>query len=459
MDEQDLKTTQKSVLIVATVSSFLTPLSLATVNVALPRIGRAFSADAITLNWVATIYLLTAAMFLVPFGKISDIYGRRKIFIYGMWVFTVSSLCLGLAPSVGSLLAFRALQGIGSSMVFGTGVAMLTSVYPPGERGHALGINIAAVYLGLSCGPFVGGLLTQHLGWRSVFLFNVPLGFFVIFLSIKKLKQEWAEARGESLDIAGSLIYALTLLLLMYGFSRLPSVTGLLFVLSGMAAIGAFIWWELRTKTPILEISLFVTNKVFTLSNVAALINYSATFAVGFLLSLYLQYIKGLTPQSAGLVLVSQPIVQAAFSPLAGKLSDRIEPRLVASAGMALTTVGLILLALLTAATPLPYIIASLAVLGFGFALFSSPNSNAIMSSVENRFYGIASSTLATTRLIGQMLSMGIAMVVFALFIGKVAITPPYYGLLVKSTKIIFTIFAILCVGGTFASLTRGNLR
>ena len=180
----------------------------------------------------------------------------------------------------------------------------------------------------------------------------------------------------------------------MYGFSRLPSVTGLFFILSGIAAIGAFIWWELRTKTPVLEISLFLTNKVFTLSNVAALINYSATFAVGFLLSLYLQYIKGLTPQSAGIVLVSQPIIQAAFSPLAGKLSDRIEPRLVASAGMALTTVGLILLSLLTAETSMPFIIMSLATLGFGFALFSSPNSNAMMSSVENRFYGIASSTL-----------------------------------------------------------------
>ena len=202
MDEQDLKTTQKSVLIVATVSSFLTPLSLATVNVALPSIGRAFSADAITLNWVATIYLLTAAMFLVPFGKISDIYGRRKIFIYGMWVFTVSSLCLGLAPSTGSLLAFRAIQGIGSSMVFGTGVAMLTSVYPPGERGHALGINIAAVYLGLSCGPFVGGILTQHLGWRSVFLFNSAPRFLRDLSEHKKVEAGDGRRQGGNPSIS-----------------------------------------------------------------------------------------------------------------------------------------------------------------------------------------------------------------------------------------------------------------
>jgi EmrB/QacA subfamily drug resistance transporter len=459
MNETDEKQTKKSVLIVATVSSFLTPLSLASVNVALPTIGRAFGTDAIILNWVATSYLLTAAMFLVPFGRVSDIYGRRKIFICGMWVFTLASLCLGFAPSAGALIALRALQGVGSSMVFGTGVAMLSSVYPPGERGHALGINIAAVYLGLSCGPFIGGILTQHLGWRSVFLLNVPLGLFVIILSIRKLKQEWAEAKGESFDIKGSLMYALTLLLTMYGFSRLPSMAGLIFILLGIAAMAAFVWWELKTDSPVLEIRLFMTNKVFTLSNVAALINYSATFAIGFLLSLYLQYIKGLSPQSAGIVLVSQPIVQAVFSPLAGRLSDRVEPRLVASAGMALTTVGLIFLSLLSADTSLSFIVGTLAILGFGFALFSSPNSNAIMSSVENRFYGIASSTLATTRLIGQMLSMGIAMLVFALFIGRVAISPPYYGLLVKSARIIFMIFAVLCVGGTWASLTRGNLR
>ncbi len=450
---------KKSVLVVTTVSSFLTPLSLATVNVALPTISREFSMNAIALNWVATTYLLAAAMFLVPFGRIADIFGRRRIFIYGMWVFSVSSLCLGLAPSAGALILFRAFQGVGAAMVFGTGVAILTSAYPPGERGQALGINIAAVYLGLSCGPFIGGILTQQAGWRSVFLFNVPLGLFVVFLSIRKLRREKAEAEGESFDFTGSCIYALALLLVMYGVSCLPSIAGFIFVFFGALAATAFVGWELKSKNPVLEVRIFMTNKVFTLSNVAALINYSATFAIGFLLSLYLQYIRGFTPQAAGIVLVSQPLVQAAFSPLAGRLSDRVEPRLVASAGMAITATGLLLLALVNADTPLAFIVTSLVILGFGFALFSSPNTNAIMSSVESRFYGIASSTLATMRLIGQMVSMGIAMLVFALLIGRVAISPPYYGLLMKSTKLIFGIFAVLCVGGTFASLTRGNLR
>jgi EmrB/QacA subfamily drug resistance transporter len=459
MSDSTERDSKKSVLIVTTLSSFLTPLSLATVNVALPSIGKYFAVDAITLSWVATTYLLTAAMFLVPFGKISDMFGRKKIFIYGMWIFTVASFCLGISPSANMLIFFRALQGVGASMIFGTGVAILSSVYPPGERGQAIGINIAAVYLGLSCGPFFGGLLTQHFGWRSIFFFNVPLGIFVIFLSMRNLKQEWAEAKGESFDLTGSLIYSLTLLLIMYGFSHLPSLRGLLLIISGMVGIPIFVWWEARTKNPILDIRLFMNNKVFTLSNVAALLNYSATFAVGFLLSLYLQYLKGLSPQNTGFILVSQPIVQAAFSPLAGKLSDRLEPRLVASSGMALTALGLIFLAFLDAGTTLLLIVVNLMFLGLSFAFFSSPNTNAIMSSVENRFYGVASSTLATMRLLGQMLSMGIATLIFAVYIGRVEISPPYYGLLLKGTKIAFAIFGALCVVGVFASLSRGKLR
>ena len=450
---------RRPVLIVTAIASFLTPLALASVNVALPRIGRAFSADAITLNWVATSYLLSAAMFLVPFGKIADMFGRRRIFIYGMYIFTLTSLCLGFAPSAGALIFFRAIQGVGAAMIFGTAVAIVSSVFPPGERGRVLGINIAAVYLGVSCGPFFGGMLTHHLGWRSVFLFNVPFGIFVIILGTRYLKQEWAEARGESFDLAGSVIYALSLLFIMYGFSRLPSLAGLAFVLLGAAGLVAFARTELKAGSPVLDIRLFATNRVFTFSNAAALINYSATFAVTFLMSLYLQYIRGMTPQAAGILLVSQPLVQAVFSPMAGKLSDRVEPRLVASIGMAFTAAGLFLLAMMGADTPFPYIVGSLTVLGFGFALFSSPNTNAIMSSVENRHYGIASSMLATTRLIGQMLSMGIVMIIFALVIGRVAITPEYHGLLLKSTKIIFSIFTVLCTAGILASLARGKLR
>lgn len=451
--------TRRVALLVATLGSFLAPFMASSVNIALPAIGSEFSIDAILLSWVATSYLLSSAMFLVPFGRIADIYGRKRIFTYGIFIYTVSSFLCAASTSALTLICFRVLQGMGSAMVFGTGIAILTSVFPAGERGRALGITAAAVYLGLSLGPFLGGFLTQHLGWRSIFLLNVPPGLAVIALVLWKLKGEWAEAGGEKFDLTGSLVYSLSLLAIMYGLSLLPEMPGLGFILSGVLGVLFFIRWEIRIENPVLDMRLFWKNRVFAFSNLAALINYSATFAITFLLSLYLQYIKGLSPQDAGIILISQPAVMTLFSPLAGRLSDRIEPGIVASAGMALIVAGLLLFTSLDEDTSLEFIAANLILMGFGFALFSSPNTNAVMSSVEKRFYGIASATLATMRLVGQMLSMGVAMLLFTLYVGRVQITPEYYPLFLTSIKTAFIIFAVLCFFGIFASLARGRLR
>jgi len=461
MDRTSVGDTQnkRAALLVATLGSFLTPFMGSSINIALPSIGSELAMDAISLGWVATAYLLAAAMFLVPFGRIADIYGRKKVFTYGILTYTVACVLSAIATSAAMLIASRVLQGIGGAMIFSTGVAILTSVFPAEERGKALGINVAAVYTGLSLGPFLGGLLTEQFGWRSIFVLNVPLGLIIIAFIFWKLKGEWAEAKGEKFDITGSLIYSLLLVATMYGFTQLPDMSGVWLILIGVVGVVAFVKWEMKVKSPVLNIGLFRNNTVFALSNLAALINYSATFAVGFLLSLYLQYIKGLSPQNAGLILVAAPVVQAVFSPLAGRLSDKIEPRIVASAGMGLTATGLVLLTFLGEKTSLGFIVASLVVLGFGFALFSSPNTNAVMSSVEKRFYGVASGMLATMRQVGMTFSMGMAMLLFALYIGRVQITPEYYSLFLRSVNVAFIIFAVLCFGGIFASLARGKLR
>ena len=450
---------KRAALLVATLGSFLTPFMGSSITIALPSIGSELAMDAISLGWVATAYLLAAAMFLVPFGRIADIYGRKRIFTYGILTYTVASMLSAIAASAAMLIASRVLQGIGGAMIFSTGVAILTSVFPAEERGKALGINVAAVYLGLSLGPFLGGLLTEHFGWRSIFVLNVPLGLIIIAFIFWKLKGEWAEAKGEKFDITGSVIYSLMLIAIMYGFTLLPQMSGVWLILIGAVGVVAFVKWEMKVKSPVLNLGLFRNNTVFALSNLAALINYSATFAVAFLLSLYLQYIKGLSPQNAGLILVAAPVVQAIFSPLAGRLSDRIEPRILASVGMGLTATGLVLFTSLSEKTSLGFIVASLVVLGFGFALFSSPNTNAVMSSVEKRFYGVASGTLATMRQIGMTFSMGMAMLLFALYIGRVQITPEYYSLFLRSVNVAFVIFAALCFAGTFASLARGKIR
>jgi len=452
-------TSKGVVLLVATIASFLFPFMLSAVNIALPSIGKELSLDAITLGWIATAYLLSSATFLVPFGRIADIYGRKKIFTCGIVIITLSSLFSGMANSATMLISCRVFQGVGGAMLAGTAIALLTTVFPANERGKVLGINVAATYIGLSLGPVLGGVLTHHLGWRSIFFLGALLGLAVIGVVLWKLKGEWTGAKGERFDFAGSVIYILGLVALVYGFTLLPAMSGVGLIVGGAIGLSAFTRWEMRTRSPVLDISLFKNSKAFTLSNVAALINYSATFAVTFLMSLYLQYLKEFNPESAGLILVAMPAMQAVFSPLAGRLSDRIEPRLIASAGMALTTIGLVIFIFLSAETPLGLIIGNLLLIGFGFALFSSPNTNAVMSSAPKTAYGVASATLATMRQVGMVLSMGIAMLMFTLYIGRVQITPEYYPLFQQSMKTAFTIFAVLCFGGIFASLARGKVR
>ena len=453
-----MQSTKRYVLIATTLGAFLIPFMGSAINIALPAIANEFKMDATLQPWVTTSYLIAAAAFLVPFGKLSDIYGRKRIFAVGTLVFSLSSLLAALSTSSDMLMAARVIQGISGAMIFGTSIALLLSAYPAEERGRVLGINVASTYFGLSIGPFIGGIMTDHFGWRSIFYLNIPLGLIAFTLLVWKLKEDWAASKGERFDIPGAIIYILMLIAITYGLASLPSTLGICLFAGGVLAIAAFVKWELRAKNPVLDIKLFKNNLAFAMSNVAALINYSATYALAFLLSLYLQYIKGFTAEKAGFILVTQPVVQAIFSPIAGKLSDKFEPRVLASIGMALSAVGLALYIFLSDATSLGYIIGGQVLIGFGFALFSSPNTNAVMSSVENRYYGVASSTVATMRQVGMTLSMGIAAVLFAVYIGKVQITPEYYDAFLKSVKVAFIIFSCLCVAGVFASLARGKV-
>ena len=443
-------------LIIATLASFVSPFIAAAINIALPAIGSEFQTNAILLSWIPTSFLLASAMFAVPFGRLADIFGMKRIFTYGIITFTIASFLCAIAPSSMFLLAFLVLQGIGSAMIFVTSVAIVTHVFLPKERGKAIGITITSVYVSLSLGPVLGGIMTQALGWRSLFYLMIPLGLVVLALTFWKLKGEWAVCKGEKFDLPGSVIYSIALFLIIYGFSLLPEITGIISTIFGIIGIITFVILELKTKSPVFEIKLF-KNATFAFSNLAALINYSATFAVIFLLSLYLQYIKGLSPGNAGLILIAQPVVMAILAPIAGRLSDRYNPRLIASVGMALTTIGLLFFVFLNANTSYEFIIAGLIILGAGFGLFSSPNTNAIMGSVEKRFYGVASASVGTMRLIGQTLSMGTVLIIFALYIGNVQIMPAEYPALLSSVQIAFIVFTVLCFVGIFASLAKSG--
>ncbi len=459
MAADSAKTLQRSALVVATTASFLTPFLGSAVIVALPIIGVELAMSPVQLSWVTTAFVLASAVCLVPFGRAADLVGRKRVFLAGMLLFSAASLACGLAWNGAALIAFRAVQGAGGAMIFGTGLAILTTVYPPAARGRAIGLNSAAVYLGLSVGPFVGGILTRLWGWQSVFFVSVPLGLVAAAVAARGLQGEWKGSAGGRFDAVGSAIYAGALLATMLGLSSLPQARGFGLVAAGGLALVVFIGWERRVASPVLDVALLAGNAVFARSNLAALINYSATYAVTFLLSLYLQYVRGLDPSRAGVVLVTQSVVMATVSPFAGRLSDRVEPRIVASIGMMLTVAGLAWLVFLQAATPLGAIVAALVVLGAGFGLFSSPNTNAVMSAVARNQFGIASATLGTMRLLGQMVSMGLAAAVIAWYVGDAAITPGLHGRFIASLRMAFLISAVGCVVGVFVSLTRGDVR
>lgn len=448
---------EKATLFISILTSFMGPFIISSVNVALPAIQKEFNADAVQLSWIATSLLIATAMILLPAGRIGDIHGRKRVFKWGLVLFTIASVLAGLSNSVGMLIFFRVFQGAGSAMFSATGVAILTSVFPPQKRGRVMGIYVSTVYIGLSAGPFAGGILTQHIGWRSLFFLVAPFGILSFYIASNYLKDEWADAKGETFDVVGSILYSVSILSLVYGASVLPNIKAAYLMIFGLLCLGLFIWFELRIKLPVVNVNLFRDNKLFTFSSIAALINYSATFAVAFLLSLYLQYIKGMTPQAAGIVLISQPVIMAVFSPVAGRLSDRIEPRKIATSGMTITAIGLLLFLFIDRTTSIPYIIGTLIILGFGFAMFSSPNMNAIMGSVEKRFLGIASGAVGTMRLLGQVISMAVAMVVFSIFIGREEITPANYDLFLHSVRVCFTISSILCIIGIFFSFFRGK--
>ena len=453
------KATRNATLLVAVTGSFITPFMGSSVNVILPAIEQALGINAVLLSWVATAYLLAAGITLVPMGRLADIYGRKKLLAAGFAFFAAGSLAVAFASNFYFLIIARILQGIGSGMVFGTSMAIVTSVFSPEERGKVIGITVSAVYIGLSSGPFVGGVLVQHAGWRVLFILNFFLSFIPLMLIFTRLKGEWADAAGETYDALGAVVYAASLFLLVYGFSRLPDRAGFLMIGAGLFGGIAFIFRQKRMAHPLLDVRLFSENRVFGMSNLAALIHYGATFGLNFLLSLYLQYIKGLSPQAAGVVLISQPVVMAMGSPLAGRLSDRIEPRIIATSGMAMTFCGLLLFSFLSMDTPTILIVCNLVFLGMGFALFSSPNMNAIMSAVEKRHLGLASGSAATMRLLGQMFSMGIVTMGISFFMGKVQITSESFPLLQKAVQYCFAIFSGLCACGILASLARGNVR
>ena len=479
--ESELQRHRRRVLALASIGIFMTPLDGSIVSVALERIGRGLNLSYGEAIWVQAAYLLAISVCLIPFGRLADDHGRTRFFLGGVVVFTAGSVLSGLAPSAAVLLAARVVQGAGGALLSATAAAMVTAAYPPSKRGRALGFMTMWVYIGLTAGPLLGGLIVQHLNvpapvdsWRWIFYVNIPIGAATLVAGWPLLRAERHDReRGEraparTFDSTGAVLLGLMLAAfivpLTFGFTwgwSSPAALGLLAaaVLAGVA----FVIVESRVADPMLDLDLLRHNRLFATANLAALLNYAAMNAVTVLTAVFLEVVQHRPAQTAGLLLISQPILMAALSEPAGRLSDRIGTRALASGGMFVIAVGLVLLAIMPRTASTGHVVAALAVVGLGMAAFSAPNTSAVMGSVDRSRLGIAASFLSTMRFTGQAISVallgGIAGSKLGAVGGRVIFLGAHVvdsaGLYASGYRLAMAVAAVMALTGGLVSLTR----
>ncbi|MDR1721560.1 MAG: MFS transporter [Methanobrevibacter sp.] len=436
---------KRNVIILAGLATFLSAIATTAVTVAVPTIALEFHMSGIMQNWIATIFLLSVAIFSVPVGKLSGKVGLKKFLYMGVSLLAITSIGAALSPSAEVLLGFRAIQGVSSAMISVSSMAVVAQAMPPQERGKSLGLNILCVYIGLTLGPVIGGFITQHVGWQGIFLMIVPFILVDLIIGHFKVKKEWKMGVEDKFDYIGTVLYGIGILFGIYGFTTVNTLEGVVLTVIGILILIIFAIYELKLETPVFEVKLF-KNMKFASSTLAALISYLATFVVTYIITYHLQYIKGMDPQTTGIVLIVTSGLMAIMAPFAGNLSDKIDPQKLSALGMALVAISLGMLSFLDANTPLYLIIIAMAIEGIGIGLFTSPNTNAIMSAVPRKLTSIASASVATARVIGQTLSLGMLTIIFAFIMGSVQILPKTYPKLIVSSQIAFIVSTILCI-------------
>jgi len=397
-------------LTVAMLTNFSIPFTVSSVNIAVPHIGTEFNASATSLSWIVLSFLIVTVVLAIPFGRIADIYRRTPILKLGIFLVCLSAVLNIFAPSMEAFLLLRIMQGVGSAMIFATNIALLVGVFPASERGKVLGVSISAVYTGASVGPFVGGQVIQYFGWRALFVVIAAIALAAFIMAMVRLPKESKKEGKEELNLHGIIFHVAR---------------------------------------------LFSGNRAFTLSNLAGLFNYASIFAIIYFMSIYLQLGRGWSAGTAGLIVIAQPAVQIVLSPIAGRLSDKRPPAIIASIGMALCACALFMLSFLGEQTSVPYIVAGLIVAGTGVALFVSPNSNMVYGSVSSDDYSVAASVISTSRTFGQVIGTGILTVIISAVIGSVPIQSVEPAGIIRSMQVSFWVFSAVCVAGVFISLSR----
>lgn len=450
-----------TVLVTVCIAQFMAPFMLTSVGVALPSLGRDLGASAVQLGLVEQLYILSVAMAMLTFGRLGDIAGQRKVFLCGLVVFTAMTCSLGFTRSVTMVMVQRFFQGSGAAMMLSGSLALVAVAFPIEQRGRKIGVVSACTYAGLSIGPVVGGYVTSHFGWRSIFLMAVPIGCSAVAMCLFGMREMTRNASGERMDWRGGVVYGVSVGLVMLGAAHAKEIpTGPVMIALGLLGLVLFVVLETRTESPLLDVSLLSGNRFFSLSCLAALGNYASTFGLTFLMSLYLQFGKGFSPKQAGFVLLSQPIMQLAVSPFVGRLTDSMDAGRLATIGMLMSALGLLLAAVTIApGTPVWVISAELMLIGAGFGIFVTPNSTVIMGSVERRRFGLASGMVGAMRTLGMATSMTSVTFIFSLFMGDRVINSETMQAFLSSMRVGLTVCAVFACLGMLISIGRGRVK
>ena len=451
-----ISSVQKATVTAAISTSFITTFSGSALNLAIPNMGTYFSMGAASVGWLITVYTLVVAAFSVPFGKLADSTSRYKVLVTGIIIFGITSIAAVFAPDAAVMLTVRVIQAIGASMIFATNMPIAISAFPGKERGKAIGMVTSGTYTGLALGPVLGGILNNYFGWKSIFLFGALVSIFALIITIKGVRKDINENNRITQDIQGNIFYIIMIASVIYGLSSLNSYKfGWMFIVLGVIFGFFFVKTELKAENPVIDVRIFTSNRTYTLSNLTALFNYSATFALSYMVSIYLQVVMGFSSQTAGFVLIAQPFFMAVLSPRIGRLSDRVAPYKLASGGMGLCALSLMFFAFIRPEISVWLIVASLSLAGVGIAFFSSPNTNVIMSCVPPAKFGVANSILATMRTTVQSAGMAVITLVVSGTVGNVSLYDVAPEDLVSTMHIAFIIFTVLCAAGIFMSLQR----
>ncbi|MSP13511.1 MAG: DHA2 family efflux MFS transporter permease subunit [Chloroflexi bacterium] len=451
--------------------SLMATIDASIVNIALPVLSDYFHTPLNTLAWVVIAYLLVITALLLVMGRLSDIRGRRNIYLLGFALFTAASALCGLANDETALVAARILQGVGAAMIFANGAAILINAFPPSERGRALGLNGTIVAIGLTIGPTVGGLLLDNLGWRSIFYINVPIGIITILLAYFTLPKETPPERHAPFDFMGGIVLAIGLLCVMAGLNLggmvgFGNILPLFLLVGGVLLFLLFLWTELHTPDPLIELSLF-RNRLFSAANIANFFSFMGLATNTLMMPFFLETVLQQRPSQAGLILTSVPLALMFVAPLSGWLSDRTRSVVVGSLGLLLSAIGLFLLGNMGATTSTIGVVLRLALVGLGNGIFQSPNNSAIMGSVPRQRLGIAAGMLATMRNLGQSTGIALTSAIYTLRLqayapamqpgsGQIP-TAPTMPQFIGAFHDVYLFGAGLAMVGFFVSLVRGG--